>query len=87
MINCQFKHHRKDVPKQDRKLIIFFFSANLPAETRLPLLAMISWFLLSMLESLLMRGAQISVRSTAMSPVLRVVVIFDCAEGKRETVR
>lgn len=42
------------------------------------MLAMMSWFLLSMLVSLVMRGALISVRSTAMSPVLRVVVIFDC---------
>lgn len=51
---------------------------------RLPLLAMMSWFLLSMLESLVTRGALISVRSTAMSPVLRVVVIFDCRGGKSE---
>lgn len=56
----------------------------LPAETRLPLLAMISWFLLSMLESLVTRGALISVKSTAMSPVLRVVVIFDCRGRERE---
>lgn len=51
---------------------------------RLPLLAMISWSLLSMLESLLIRGAQISVRSMAMSPELLVVVIFDCGGGKRQ---
>lgn len=43
---------------------------------------MMRWFLLSMLESLVIRGAQISVRSMAMSPVLRVVVIFDCRGGK-----
>lgn len=51
---------------------------------RLPLLAMISWFLLSRLESLVIWGAQISVRSMAMSPVLLVVVIFDCRGGKRQ---
>lgn len=51
---------------------------------RLPLLAMISWSLLSMLESLLIRGAQISVRSIAMSPELLVVVIFDCSGEKRQ---
>lgn len=51
---------------------------------RLPLLAMISWFLLSRLDSFVIRGAQISVRSMAMSPVLLVVVIFDCRGGKRQ---
>lgn len=50
---------------------------------RLPLLAMMSWSLLSMLESLLIRGALISVRSMAMSPELLVVVIFDCRGEKR----
>lgn len=53
---------------------------------RLPLLAMMSWSLLWMLESLLIRGAQISVRSMAMSPELLVVVIFDCRRGKRRLV-
>lgn len=60
------------------------FLSILPAETRLPLLAMMRWFLLPMLESLVTRGALISVRSTAMSPVLRVVVILDCRGGKRD---
>lgn len=50
------------------------------------MLAMINWFLLPMLESLVIRGALISVRSMAMSPVLLVVVIFNCRRG-RETVR
>lgn len=54
---------------------------------RLPLLAMMSWSLLSMLESLLIRGAQISVRSTAMSPELLVVVIFVCKGERSRTVR
>jgi len=49
---------------------------------RLPLLAMMSWSLLSMLDSLVMiRGAEISVRSMAMSPELLVVGMFDCKEG------
>lgn len=43
---------------------------------RLPLLAIMSWSLLSILESLVMRGTLISVRSTAMSPVLLAVLIF-----------
>ena len=47
---------------------------------RLPLLAMMTRSLLLMLDSLLIRGAPISVRSMAMSPELLVVVIFDCEE-------
>lgn len=63
---------------------ISWLTVCLPAEIKLPLLAMISWSLLSMLDSLLIRGAQISVRSMAMSPVLLVVVIFNCREEKRQ---
>jgi len=51
---------------------------------RLPLLAIISGSLLSTLESLLIRGTEISVRSMAMSPELLVVVICDCGEGSRK---
>lgn len=48
---------------------------------RLPLLAMMSRSLLSMVDSLAIRGALISVRSMAMSPELLVVDTFDCKEG------
>lgn len=56
---------------------------SLPAEMRLPLLAIISLSLLSMLDSLLVRWVQISVRSMAMSPELLVVVMFNWKEKKR----
>ena len=64
----------------------------LPAEMRDLLLAMMSWSLLSMLDSLLILGAPISVRSMAMSPKLLAVVTLDWRERgtgrrkKRETV-
>lgn len=46
---------------------------------------MISWFLLSMLENLVICGLQISVRSMAMSPVLLVAPNFACRRGKKRS--
>lgn len=49
----------------------------LPAEAKLPLLAMMSWSVLSVLTILLTLEAPISVRSMAMSPKFLDVVILD----------
>lgn len=56
----------------------------LPAEMRDPLLAMMSWSLLSKLDSLLILGALISVRSMVMSFKLLAVATLDWRERDKE---
>lgn len=89
LINLQImamNHHSSIRHRTEQKpLGVGLLTHYIPAEIRLPLLAIMSWSLLSMLDSLLIRGAPISVRSIAMSPELLVDEILDCTgrEGAR----